>query len=322
MIVACHFSGHGGFSFPHDTITLNRLWMQFIIMGGNLGNDIFVVLSGYFLIHSRGLSLRKLFSLWIKIFFYSVVIYALFVMSGKTYFGIKPTLKVIMPVTKSQWWFASTYFVMYLIHPYVNILLKSLSREGYMKLLLSLSLYWCIIPTLTKSDFGANPTINFLCLYSLAGYVRLHTKHFGDSKYILLGLACILMNFMSVVMLDVIGLRIQLAARGALYFLGMMRPLTILAVLCLLFGFRSLEIPHSKFINVIASATFGVYLIHDNNLVRPFLWKEVFRNASFQDSPYLIAYSLAVVIAVYVSCTLIELVRQRIFRTLSGGRLS
>ena len=90
----------------------------------------------------------------------------------------------------------------------------------------------------------------------------------------------------------------------------------------MLIGFNSLKIPHSKIINLLASATFGVYLIHDNNFVRPFLWHKVFMNASFQNSPYLIPYSIGVILLVYVVCTLIELTRSRIFKMLSSGYLS
>ena len=101
-----------------------------------------------------------------------------------------------------------------------------------------------------------------------------------------------------------------------------MKPMVIISSLCLLLGFRSLDIPHSKIINLLASATFGVYLIHDNNFVRPFLWRIVFKNASYQNSPYLIPYSIAVIIIVYISCTVIELIRAKLFKLLSGGRLS
>ena len=321
MIVACH-TNHGGFNFPLNSITLNRLWQQFISMGGGLGNDIFVMLSGYFLITSKGLNLRRLFNLWVRIFFYSVLTYALFLFAGKTDFTLGVAVKVVMPITKSVWWFASTYFVLYLIHPYINILLNGFTHEEYKNFLLTIGLYWCIIPMFLYSYFGANSTINFICLYSLAGYIRLWCKDLAGRKYLLYALACIGLNFLSVIVLDVIGLKIPIVGKHALYFAEMMRPFTILAVVCLLVGFRSMNITYSKIINLLASATFGVYLIHDNNFVRHFLWYDLFHNASFQDSPYLIPYSTAVILAVYVVCTIIELLRSKIFRTLSGNRLS
>ena len=321
IIVACH-TNHGGFNFPASSITINHLWQQFIYMGGGLGNCIFVMLSGYFLIASEGISLRKLLNLWTRIFFWSVVIFCAFVYSGIVPFSFRSALRAFMPVTRSQWWFASTYFVMYLVHPYVNRLLHSFTREEYRKFLLSVMIYWCIIPMLTKSDFGANDTINFICVYSIAGYLRLYGVDLRGRKYLLYALGFIWINFMSTIFFDLIGLKIAIAAKGALYLHPMMRPFTIAAALCLLAGFRGLNIPYSKLINTIASATFGVYLIHDSNLVRPFLWHEVFRNASFQDSSYLIPYSVAVILIVYLVCTLLELVRSKIFMVISRGGLS
>ena len=280
------------------------------------------MLSGYFLITSKGLNLRRLFNLWVRMFFYSVLIYALFLFFGKTDFTIKEAIRAVMPVTRAMWWFASAYFVLYLIHPYINILLNGFTHEEYKKFLLTIGLYWCIIPTFLKTEFGANNTINFICLYSLAGYIRLWCKDLAGKKYLLYALAFIGVNFLSVIVLDVIGVKLSLAGKHASYFIGMMKPFTILAVACLLVGFRSINITYSKIINILASATFGVYLIHDNKFVRNFLWHDLFHNASFQDSPYLIPYSTASILAVYVVCTIIELLRSKIFRTLSGNRLS
>lgn len=291
-------------------------------MGGGLGNCIFVMLSGYFLIASEGISPRKLLNLWTRIFFWSIVIFCAFVYSDIVPFSFRSALRAFMPVTRLQWWFASTYFVMYLVHPYVNRLLHSFTREEYRKFLLSVMIYWCIIPMLTSSDFGANNTISFICIYSIAGYLRLYGVDLCGRKYLLYALGFIWINFMSTIFLDLIGLKFAIAAKGALYLHSMMRPFTIAAALCLLVGFRSLNIPHSKLINAIASATFGVYLIHDSKLVRPFLWLEVFRNASFQDSPYLIPYSIAVILIVYLVCTLLELMRSKIFRVISRSKLS
>ena len=307
MIVAHHFACHGGFSFSVDSVSLNRFWHVFIFMGGALGNDIFVMLSGYFLINSKGLNFRRLFNLWTRMFFYSVIIYCMFLLSGLEVFSLKTAVKVLLPVTKNQWWFASTYFVMYLIHPYVNRLLHSFTHEEYKKFLLSVMLYWCIIPALTNSDFGANQTINFMCLYSLAGYVRFYPDDF-KRKYIFYGL--MFTGIFAVIV------------KKPMYLIGMMKPFTLLASLWLLISFSNLNIPHSKVINMIASATFGVYLIHDNNFVRPFIWKQLFRVASFQESQYLIPYSLAVVLIVYISCTVLESIRSKIFRTLTRGYLS
>lgn len=180
---------------------------------------------------------------------------------------------------------------------------------------------------LSKSDFGANALVNFMCLYSLAGYFRLWANDIRGKKYIFYGLIFAVMNFVMILLLDVVVMRFPVLSKFSVHFTGLMncqeilRPLVILTALSLVLGFRGLDIPHSKIINVIAASAFGVYLIHDG-AAGHFLWREVFRNASFQNSPYLIPYSLVCIMAVYISCTLLEILRSRIFRALSRGYLS
>ncbi len=62
-------------------------------------------------------------------------------------------------------------------------------------------------------------------------------------------------------------------------------------------------------INIISSATFGGYLIHDNDIIRTLLWKTLFKNSSYADSQYLIPYTIFEIVVVFVVCTAIELIR-------------
>ncbi|MBQ6772510.1 MAG: acyltransferase family protein [Synergistaceae bacterium] len=324
IIIAYHFYLHGGFSFPVSSITLNRLAYQFFLTGGNLGNDIFVLISGYFLIKSQGIKFSRILNLWQKLCVYALIILCIFTFSGLESITKLGVIRVIMPVSHVNWWFASTYFVMYLIHPYLNMFLTRINQDEYKNFLKTVFLYWCIIPMITKSGFQGSRLIDFMCLYSLAGYIRIYKQdsEFGSRKYILYAFMFVAINFMSAVILDLLGFIYAYFAERSTYLYDMMRPFTILAAVCFLIGFKHLNISYNKLINILASATFGVYLIHDHAMVRRFLWQNLFHNASFQDSPYLIIYSLGVVLVVYISCTIVELARSKIFKTISGGRLS
>lgn len=316
MIISCH-TGHAPFNFPVEIISINRLWQQFLNMGAGLGDDMFIMISGYFLVKSEGLKFRKIFSLWIRLFFYSVIFYYIFVLAGTENFDIKTALSILMPVMRNKWWFVSTYFVLYFLHPYINILLRSFTRDDYKKFMLIMLVCWVII---MRALHGSNVTA-FIILYCLAAYIRLWADDYGSRKFIYYGAVFIALNFMTVIVLDLIGTRIPVFGQNAAFFCEMMRPFTVLACLCLLIGFKHLDI-QSRTINTIASATFGVYLIHDNEFVRPFLWNDLVRNASLRDSPYLIPYTVAVILIIYTVCTVIELTRSKIFRILSGGKLS
>ena len=322
MIIGHHIYRHGKFDFPISIITVNKLWTQFLVIGGNLGNNIFVFISGYFLVKSCGVKWHKLFNLWLKTFFWAVLIYGLFIFFGMEHPTIKTAVRVMMPITHPANWFISTYFVMYLIHPYVNILLRSFTRGEYRKFLASVFIYWSIIPMFTKSNFQGSSLVNFICLYSLAGYIKLWADDFGNRKYVIFGAIFALVNFFLVILVDLAAMKNEYFAIYTEYFLGMLMPFTVLSSLCIFIGFKHFNIS-SRAVNIAASATLGVYLLHENEFIREnFLWQDIFRIASLKDSSYLIPYSLIAVLIVYIFCTVIELTRSRVFKALSRGRLS
>lgn len=315
MIALCHFATHGGFAFDAQTLSVPRFWWNVIEMGGNFGNNVFILISGYFLINDKGniFNFKGILRFWGQIFFYSISIYCIFCVAGISEFGIISLIKSIFPITFKSWWFASTYFVLYVLHPFINILLYNLDKSEFQKLLIMLITFWCLIPTFMVSDFQSNNLLWFITLYCVAGYVRLYglSPKFTIKHWVLIWLLFSLLRYLSCVVLILLGTKIPLAYTHTLFFYKDQSVFTFVSALALFMVFKKMNIGTHKWINVMASATFGVYLIHDNNYVRPFLWLTVFKNFQYQDSPMLIPYSIAVAFLVYAVCTLIDLLRQQ-----------
>lgn len=289
MIVAHHFAVHGGFEFS-SSITLNRVWIRFIQMGGKIGVNIFVLISGYFLITAVGIKTSKVLKLWLQIFTYSILIFIIFAALGIQPFGMKELIKSIFPITFSQWWFANTYFVFYLLTPYLNKLLNSLDKKNYQRMLILLTLCWCIIPTFLTRKFESNSLTWFVYLYSLAGYIRLYVNKIKIKawKYILAAFTVMMLTYLSAVVFDILGTRFSFFENHVTYFYDMQRLPVVFISICMFIGFIKIDIGYKKFINVISLATFGVYLIHDNVYISPFLWKTLFKNALFFEKSILL----------------------------------
>ena len=306
-IIADHFSLHGGFNFQTDSITLNNLWYQFKLMGGGIGNSIFIITSGYFLINSPKINLNRLKILWLEIFFYSVSIYTILLSFGYVKFKIIDLVKILMPVTFRQWWFVTCYFTIYLIHPFINSFFKSISKNLYRTILI----IFLILPIIMRVDRGLREIIWFIYLYIVGGYIRLYADNFGNKKYILLALFGIIINFVLTVIFDMLNFHRPLLFGYATLLYGRIIYITFFISVCLFIFFKHLKID-IPLINLISSCTLGVYLIHENKILRPVIWQNIFKNASYQDSPYLIIYSVFVIVCVYISCVIIELLRQKI----------
>ncbi len=317
MIAFHHFACHGNFDWQSVGTTIPHLWYNFIVMGGKIGVDIFILISGYFLINSNGsvFNFKRILKFWGQVFFYSIGIYIVFCAVGVSDFGIKSLIKSLFPITFSSWWFASTYFVLYIIHPFLNMLLRRLDRKLYQSLLVMLVILWSVIPTFTTSSYQGNSLLWFVTLYAIAGYARLYgfNNNYTSKHYFAFWAIISVLTYASSAIFTFMGERWSIFSTHSTYFYGQEKVTVLLISLTLFMAFATLKMNYHKWINILASATFGVYLIHDNGIVRPFLWVDVFKNAQYQDSLFLIPYSILVVAIVYIACTMIDLIRKQIF---------
>lgn len=316
LIVFHHFAVHGGFEWDTQSLSIPYFWYNFIAMGGKIGSNVFVLISGYFMVNSKNsiFNFKKVLKFWGQIFFYSIAIYCIFVLAGVSKFGIISFVKTIFPITFGSWWFASAYFVLFLIHPFLNKLLHCLEKKSYQCLLVLLIICWCIIPTFTTSPYESNSLLWFITLYTIAGYIRIYglNLRFTSKQYFALCGVFSVLTYLSNVLFSFLGTKWNIFAAHTRYFYGEQKLPVLLISLTLFMAFASIKMSYHKSINIIASATFGVYLIHDNEVVRHFLWLNVFKNVQYQNSLMLIPYSIGVVILVYTACTVIDLIRQQI----------
>lgn len=81
----------------------------------------------------------------------------------------------------------------------------------------------------------------------------------------------------------------------------------LIAAVELFLAFTKMKPFYSKTVNTIAASTLGVYLIHENIFMRPFLWQKVFKNAEMFNSDYLFLHGIGTRLAVYIGYTFIEM---------------
>lgn len=314
MIIFHHFAVHGGFGFGTSELSINHLWYYLISMGGKIGVDIFVLISGYFLVASKGnlFDIKKILKLWGQLFFYSVLIYCIFVLFLDEPFEFKPFIKTIFPLIYGKWWFATTYIVLYILHPFINLLLNKLDKKTYQILLITLLISWCIIPTFTTASFEGNSLTWFITLYAVAGYVRFYglNPKLTFKHYFILFLVFSLITFASAVVFTGLGAKVSIFGERATHFFGQNKLPAFLAALSLFMAFANIKMKNYKWISVVSASTFGVYLIHDDRLLKKYLWEVLFKNASFQNSNLFIPYSIGVCLLVFAVCTIIDIIRK------------
>ena len=123
MIIAHHYCIHGIFDYWHSNATLtcyiNSVIASIISIGGKIGADIFVLITGYFLI-SSGYKLSKFFKIFLITFVYSLLILLITYMCGEYYVALSFLKKSLLPISTSSYWFISSYLMLYLFIPFIN----------------------------------------------------------------------------------------------------------------------------------------------------------------------------------------------------------
>lgn len=315
FIVMQHYAVHGFMEGGYEYST-NKYVVDFLAMWGQIGVNGFILISGYYMVNLK-LNPKKILLLCGQIWFYSIgmLLIFLYVLTPVDKITVKEIIKSFLPILYSEYWFATSYIVLMLISPFLNIFITNIQKINYRRLIILLTIIWCILPTFMKGNLALSNLGWFVMLYLIAGYLRLYGERVKVNAKRHLISAGIFSSILvcSFILLNFIGhhFNIELFLENSTCFKDKNNLVIIVITLELFLGFLSMKVKSNKYINLVAKATFGVYLIHDNIILRPYLWKIVFNNAGQYDSKFLILHAIFTIAAIYIVCTIIDLLRQK-----------
>lgn len=141
LIIAFHYQIHiDGDMAMYAPFSLNKL---ILILGGSwgtLGSDLFFLLGCYFLLNQRTIKFEQALHLAIKTSVFGTVVYAGYVLLGKTVFDGWTLFKTLIGPLTYSYWFISAYIILLLVIPAINILLDNISRQYHLGI--TVCLYW------------------------------------------------------------------------------------------------------------------------------------------------------------------------------------
>ena len=251
MILFHHFALHGDFIWNASDLTIPHFWYNFILMGGKVGVNIFVLISGYFLISKKEslFNFKRILKFWGQVFFYSIFIYLLFCIFGKVQIDVKTLIKTLFPITFSKWWFASVYFVLYLLHPFLNKFLNALNKRDYQYFLILILFLSSIIPTITGSNFQGNSLTWFITLYAIGGYIKIFSLNnkFNLKHYVVLWILCSFLTYSLSVIFTFLTTKYDGFASYITYFYNQENILILSISISMFMIFTKLKIKYSKY---------------------------------------------------------------------------
>lgn len=324
QIISFHYVYKGGFQF--ESFTLNKFIVKIFWMFGELGVNLFILITGYFMIHSS-FQVKKCIKLILQVNFYMILSIGIACVLGIYDYdiNIKQIINWLFPVIRNRYWFITAYILIYILSPYMNMFAKMLSQQVYIKFILLVLCIWCIVPTIfgvltndTESLLFYTRLLWLSIVYFIGAYIRLYSFRLIKSRRNSSLLSIISFGAIICSILVIEGFSKIFAVIGLYESAYFWQPNTIPMFLLSIgvFGiFLNMNIPNNKLINKLASTTLGIYLLHDGEL-SAWLWDELFCNASHQDSKFLVIYIIGTTIIIFMVGACIDLCRQLFERVL------
>lgn len=277
--------------------------------------NIYVMLSGFFMVNSK-FRLQKLVALWMEASFYSLVLKLLFMLIGKESFSVVSLVSCFFPILTGRYWFLTIYVGMYLISPFLNILIHAMNKKQHGVLNLCLfavmSLWSSVHPALAGMNSGGGWGLAwFAVLYLLAAWLRLYyTPDYKPLGWLIAYIAVPAIIAVMQLIVNKLGIGVLQTIVNHQFRYDSV-PVYIMTV-CIFVGFMNIRIHSeklSKMIIAIAPLTLGVYLIHAHANVSPWSW-EVLNLPPKMESATFVLIQLASVLGIFAICAIIDSLRK------------
>lgn len=319
LIVAHHYVVNSGLTATDgpvfsDPLSARSVFLLLFGMWGKTGINCFVLISGYFMCKSR-ITVKKFAKLLLEIYFYNVIIYFIFVLSGYSKFSLLSFAKMLLPITAISDNFSACYLLFFLCIPFLNILVHNMTEKQHLSLLALCCFMYVIVGTMPEFEVKFNYVTWFSVLFFIGSYIRMYPKKSFTNTKLWGGLTMlsIIASVCSVLVMLYLWARFNLPRKQYWFVSDSNKLLAVVTAASSFMLFKNINMKNSRFINAVASSTFGVLLIHANSdTMRQWLWKDTLNNVGAYFSSFTYLHAVASVFGIFVVCVLIDQIRMHL----------
>ncbi len=306
-----------------------RIVLQVILFLIIIHVNSFVILSGYFQSKST-VKLSKIIKLLLQVIFYSILILTVAIRLGWVQnYTIVTVINNIGITSLNNYWFIKIYLIMYIFSDYINKFIDRLTRKEYKNFIILCFIVLSIIPFLTGHRVVENngyTFFNFIFIYMIGGYLRRYplkeTYHFKNISlngyrmflicgFFLLGFTNFLLNYFAAQINGMDSIFSEVSSRILATHLNYSTPFVMIQTIFYFEFFKTLKCK-MHWINKVSSFVFGIYLLHDNEIVRNHIYKILKIDNGPFDSYTIFLKIVLVSLCIFIICCLIEWIRKKI----------
>lgn len=325
LVIAHHGVVHGG-ALGMDPCA-NKVLASLILPGGKIAFTCFVAISTWFLVDQQFKGSRFLRA-WLEVLFYSVAVIAISALLGAQVTA-RDWIGAFLPIGGNTHGFAAAYLAFYLLLPVLSRISSGLSQAQVRWIVLVgayLQVIEKVLATYGMADLALHPFPSEILLFVLCYFVSLYIKKWGPKASCSAGA---MFATAMTVWLAVFMLTWASWSQGSSLITTFLTAfasdesslLYLLGGYSLFLAFRALPAFSSRAVDIVAGTTFGILLIHDHGFFRYVLWGGIVNAPSWWYSQHYLLRLVAVTVAVFAVCSLIDYARQRLLeRPIAASR--
>lgn len=335
QIITLHVIQHYGVEEAINFFSVQSYSIKLILTFSCCAVNCYAMTTGY-LMSNKEIKWSRLISLWFQIEFYSLGILLLFYFLGFMNIipykpiGFEQCLSSIFPILRGSWWYASCYFGLFFLIPYINKILMNSSKKQLSKTLFFIFLFLSVFSTITYSDgLGLKYGYSIIWLsimYILGAYFKKYPIK-GHWIWIFIYIGVNLLSWGGGLVADKLLIFPLFGEAKASNLLNLyISPTNILSSISLFLFFSNLKFKKIQpsllnFITKLSGFTFGIYLIHSHDIIWEYFDNSLSFIASYSSYKMILLIFLSVLIIFTVS-SLIELIRSIFFKFIKVDYLS
>lgn len=260
-IILSHYHFFLGELMEANPTSLMSIYHYSIGMGGKIGINVFMLITGYFMC-TKEISAAKFVRLLAQIYFYCILIQGLFMIMGAISVNRYSVLDMLFPFYMLHMdCFIADFMWFYLFIPFVRILIENITRKQHFILILLSLIVFIGYNTLPGFYTQVNPITWFIVLMFIASYVRLYNPRCLQVSFLKMGGVTLFLIICAIISIVIL---VRMGKFPRVFFAEANSILGFSIAFSLFITFLNLKIGFNKYINLYGGAAFGVLLIHSN----------------------------------------------------------
>ena len=279
--------------------------------------NCYALVSGYLML-GKEIKPSRITELWFEVFFYSVSISAIMMIVYRDLFSARNIVYAVTPIISNQYWYMTSYFMMYLFVPMMNKFADAANKKVFTATIVVILVLTTGSLMIKQDGFRLNDgysPIWLMIMYLVGAYMKKFNVGAKMKKWLAL-LLYVISSLCSFILCVFSKKLLKIMLGNDISYLSYTSPFVVLSAIFLFIFFSKLKFGKKteKLINYITPAALGVYLIHTHPLVFNKLMKDIAMPLVNHGTAAMIFGSVAMALAVFIICIVIDLLRIQLFR--------